>query len=722
MLVFCDEVFNVNDLSFILDSIKDDISYVKTNKNKECLNIPIAFDIETTSFRDANGNKCGIMYVWMVSIYGKVIIGRTWEEFVEIIQGISSAFAEKTVFIYVHNLSYEFQFIRKWFVWDKVFAVDALKPVYVVTGNIVFRCSYLLSGYSLENLGKQLVKYKVEKLVGDLDYTKPRHSKTPLTAEELGYCINDVQVVVAYIQEKIEQDGGIHNIPLTKTGYVRRYCRNACFVDPERPNKPFKRMEYRRLMKDLSLTLDEYNQMKRAFQGGFTHANAFYTGKVVEDVSSFDFTSSYPTVMVAEKFPMSKGELFENPDIDLFNTSIKLYCCIFDVEFQNLRPKIWFENYLSSSRCEFEKGSTKTINNGRVVSVEGKIWTTITEQDFLIIRKCYMWDNMQVRNLRRYRKGYLPADLVKSILELYGIKTTLKGVSERVIEYNQAKENINSIYGSMIMAILRTEHIYTDHWLSPEERREIEKTPESIIDKYNKDGNRFNFYAWGVYITAYARRNLWSGILEFGEDYIYSDTDSIKCINVEKHMDYINKYNSVITEMLEKACAYHGFSIDMITPENIKGEKKPLGIWDFDGHFSKFKTLGSKRYLVKHSLDSRNGKEAGKYKLTVSGLSKKVALKWLIDTFGDDVFSAFDVNRDNGKGLRIPPEHTGKLTHTYIDEERRGKLRDYLGVEVGYYEKSSINLEPAEYHLSVPHEYLDYFLTKIFIIREEGLD
>ena len=52
--------------------------------------------------------------------------------------------------VYVHNLSYEFQFMRKHFTWKSVFSIDSRKPIYAVTDfGIEFRCSYILSGYSL---------------------------------------------------------------------------------------------------------------------------------------------------------------------------------------------------------------------------------------------------------------------------------------------------------------------------------------------------------------------------------------------------------------------------------------------------------------------------------------------------------------------------------------------------------------------------------------------
>ena len=113
-----------------------------------------------------------------------------------------------------------------------------------------------------------------------------------------------------------------------------------------------------------------------------------------------------------------------------------------------------------------------------------------------------------------------------------------------------------------------------------------------MIAKYNKSSSRFLFYPWGVAICAYARRNLFTGILEFKEDYIYADTDSIKVQNIENHMDYIKRYNDDCIKKLYMAMDYHELPYDLIEPKTIKGESKPLGVWDFDGHYKRFKTLG----------------------------------------------------------------------------------------------------------------------------------
>ena len=237
--------------------------------------------------------------------------------------------------------------------------------------------------------------------------------------------------------------------------------------------------------------------------------------------------------------------------------------------------------------------------------------------------------------------------------------------------------------------IVREEYKYTDDWESP-----AVPDLDIALTKYNRNRNRFIFFPWGVWVTAYSRARLWSGIIACSKDYIYSDTDSIKIRHGERYRDYIEKYNRSVRKSLEKACSYHGIPVEMTRPKTIKGEEKELGVWDFDGHYTRFKTLGAKRYMVEH--------DNGEIQLTVSGVNKKVAMPYLLEKYGNDVFDAF---RD---GLEIPPGKAGKLTHTYIDTPIRGTVTDYLGVSGEYAEETYIHMEDAGYNLGMAGEYLAY--------------
>lgn len=697
----------VYEASQLAEAIKEafeeqEIEIVQDGK-VQYFNFPSSFDIETTSFiagntEDGEPIKCATMYIWQLGFNGTVVYGRTWKEFLDTLRVLVDYLelsSNRRLIIYVHNLGYEFQFMRKWFDWDNVFAIKQRRPVYAICGGLEFRCSYFLSNYSLEYIGKSLLKkYPVKKLVGSLDYSKARHSKTPLTKEELNYCINDVKVVMSYIQEKIEHDGDISKIPLTNTGYVRNYCRKECFFEdiPEHDEEGRKRalMNYRAIMKSLQLTdKDEYDQLKRAFQGGFTHASSLYSGKLMNDVGSADLTSSYPFTMVAQYFPMSKGTYIGKvEDADLFKYYLQKYCCVFDIEFTNLYPIMENENALSSSRCVIDGESV--INNGRVVSAE-KLYTTITELDYDTIQKFYTWSKMKIYNMRVYHRGYLPRPLILAVLNLYRDKTELKDVMGKETEYMVSKNMINSAFGMMVTDIVRDEFTYNDEWAVED------ADTASQLAGYNKNFNRFLFYGWGVWVTAHARHNLFSAIYEFGNDYVYSDTDSIKGINFDDHEEYFKKYNEKVFEQLLKMCNHYKIPFSKCQPKTIDGKPKLIGVWEREKGYKRFKTVGAKRYMYENMDGSLN--------MTVSGINKKFAIPWLLkdnNNNHDIIFEKF------GDGFFVPAGHTGKMTMTYIDEEITGTLVDYLGEPYKFHELSVIHAENQSYYMSLVGEYIKF--------------
>ena len=685
--------------------------YKAPNKNFY-YNVACSFDIETTSFfvHNVTGRvitceewailtekeklpwiKRAAHYIWMFGLDGLCIYGRSWDDFISLIDFISEELklsSQQRLICFVHNLSFEMQFIKHLFKWDQVFATRPYEPLYALTSSgIEFRCSYRNTNKRLELIGEGLKKYPVKKMVGDLDYNLLRNERTKLTRAELKYCLNDIRVVMAYIQEQIETEGAVHRIPLTSTGYVRRDLKNACFKGDGSRKPKIQRFRYREGMKDLVLTPKVYRMLKDATQGGFTHGSALFMGEELSGVGSYDIASDYPAAMVAELFPMSHFKERKIKSREEFRLYLSKYCCLFTVRLRGVKPSQYIDDYIPRARCHTCIGAV--VNNGRVHEAE-ELTITITEQDFFIMERMYTWETIEVKDFHTSMRGYLPKEIVSCVLKYFRGKTELKDVEGKDEEYMLSKQLLNSIFGCTITSIINPEIKLVDgKWVVDDN---VDITSE--INKYNSKSSRFLFLAWGCWVTAYGRRNILNAILDgAGEDFVYSDTDSIKLRNPEKHTRFFVVYNEHYREKIKRALKYHGFAPDAANPKNKKGEIKELGVFENEGIYDRFKCLGAKRYMFE-----KNGKRI----ITVAGLSKKKGADYLSRTYGEDVFKHFDNN------LSVPALETGKLTHTYIEERMEGVLVDYQGNAAPYEELSAVHLAPCPFSMGIAPEYIAF--------------
>ena len=142
-------------------------------------------------------------------------------------------------------------------------------------------------------------------------------------------------------------------------------------------------------------------------------------------------------------------------------------------------------------------------------------------------------------------------------------------------------------------------------------------------------------------------------------------------------------------------CDYYQIPYSELEPKTIEGETKPIGVWDFEGIYTKFKTLGAKRYMY---IDSKKNE----LHTTIAGLPKVVCEEYL-----SKLKDPFEYFQDD---MTIDKEHSHKLCSTYIDNPLDGVLTDYLGNEAEYHEKSAINLSPIEFTLTMSDTYVNYIL------------
>ena len=103
-----------------------------------------------------------IMYIWQFSINETVYYGRTWEEFKQFIKNLDKVIPEKK-FVFVHNLSFEFQFLRNILKFKNVFARKSRKPLKFELEdlNFEFRCTLHMTNCKLEQLSSV---YKIPRL------------------------------------------------------------------------------------------------------------------------------------------------------------------------------------------------------------------------------------------------------------------------------------------------------------------------------------------------------------------------------------------------------------------------------------------------------------------------------------------------------------------------------------------------------------------------------
>lgn len=230
----------------------------KKNKKDEVFDNTIyTFDIETTSyiildekqyetekylsFTEEEKERCvfmSTMYIWMFSINELVYYGRTWEEFIQFLNLLEKSTAGIKKYVFVHNLSFEFNFLRNILKFKSVFSRKTRKVIKceLLDYNIEFRCTYYMTNVKLERLPK-IYKLPVQKLIGTLDYTKIRHSESYLSSDELQYCENDCLVIYYYIKLQLEQFKNVNRLPLTSTGFVRKELKSRIYRNYKYKNK-----------------------------------------------------------------------------------------------------------------------------------------------------------------------------------------------------------------------------------------------------------------------------------------------------------------------------------------------------------------------------------------------------------------------------------------------------------------------------------------------------
>ena len=200
------------------------------------------------------------------------------------------------------------------------------------------------------------------------------------------------------------------------------------------------------------------------------------------------------------------------------------------------------------------------------------------------------------------------------ILTLYENKTRLKGVPGREEDYKRSKNFINSEFGRNVTRPVDATVEFDNELKDFKEPKQ--PTREEIAKKFKKMSGKeqYTMFARGVFITAWARYELYRGIDICGDKHVYNDTDCCKFIYDEKIIKKFAILNEQIKQEAKDALPPELYA--RVAPVDKKGIEHFIGTWDWETKgkpYVKFKTMGAKKYACQF--------EDGSIELTVSGLS-----------------------------------------------------------------------------------------------------
>ena len=644
-------------------------------KNRTYVNDFMTMDIETSTYGRLTDNPIAFTYSIAVYLDNKCFLFRTWLDYNWFISKIKGMIECTRLVCYVHNLPYEFQFMRDFMTISEVFATQPRKVVKCFSNGIEYRCSYKLTNMGLARFTASIPNLEHGKLSGeDFDYTKLRTPCTVLSPSELDYIFNDVAGLYEALDFTIKNDEyNIATIPLTSTGFVRNELRYAMKQNPQN-RKIF-----------LATQLDQltYGLLRTARRGGNTHCNPVYSCLPLEDMTSKDMSSAYPAVMVQCKFPMSKFMPLSPSRLTDFEIYVDAYACILDVTFYNISVKTCDTiPYIAKAHCTgFPKKDTDYFrsDNGRVLAAT-EISMVITDIDYKIIKDTYAIDYVECRMCYCSQYGYLPDELRKTIIKQYRDKTTLKDKDPYL--YMKQKNKFNANFGCMLTDICQDEVVYHPNSETPF-TYERNTTFAKQLDKYYNSKSSFLSYQHGVWVTAHCRARLQKAIDRLGYEMVYCDTDSVKFFDTSVNRQIFDELNDDIRMEIAQC----GFNCTV----EYKGKSYTLGLWESDGDYIDFKSMGAKKYCY----DDEEG-----FHITVAGLSKSKARDYLLEHGGIDAFH---------EGTIVPATHSGRTTALYNDYTSPRTLNiDGEMISVG----SNMVIEDTTYQFGLTEDY-EHLITDV---------
>lgn len=639
-------------------SILKEIMYIKRAGKGDNLRYADCFIMADTETSKSPYRQDNHVCAWTISIRAfslniGTIYGRKPSSFCDTVERILTVIDADRVIIYVHNLGYDWVFLRKFLIRafgepEHQLNTKPYYPIFIQFANgLELRDSYILAQRSLDKWSNDL-DVEDKKAVGKWDYDLIRNQDHIFSEDEITYIEHDTLAGVECLDKTmLNLHKHVYSMPYTATGIPRDEVRTR-----GRSNRAHDHFLKQVFEYALQLIAEEW-----VYHGGYTHANRHMIKWIWEQVTAYDFASSYPFILLSEKFPAHKFEPMGTMSAAHILKYMDDNAYIFKFMAYNIELK---DDDIGMPALQFSKcvsSVNAVLDNGRVLQAEYiEIW--LTEIDLRIIADQYVMQKSICTEVSCCIKEYLPRWFTDYVFELFEQKTMLKGGDP--VLYSLAKAKLNSLYGMCCQRPVK--QLIVEDYKTGEYKIENDESNKEMYDKYIRRYTSVLNYQIGIWVTAYAMRNLF----ELGKCckyWIYSDTDS--CYGQEWDEKQVNDYNERCKAKLVK----NGYGA-----VHHNGRDYWLGVAELDGRYKEFIALHAKCYAVRKEDDS--------IKITVAGVPKYTGSKCISDL------------NDFKAGFIFSGEITGKKTHAhiivddiYIDED---------GNECG----DSIDLYPCDYQLS----------------------
>ena len=624
----------------------------------------ISLDTESSRKQDHVEGQPGECHLcaWTISILAfdhcfVTLYGNKPSECIACINMIRSHLRGDLTYFFVHNLAWDWMFLRKFMFKAWGYPSDQLNtkshyPISIKFANgLIFRDTLIIAQTNLDHWAKDLGVTLKQK--GKWDYDQIRNQDHVFSPDELSYIECDTKALCECVNEYSKSlNKSVYSIPFTATGLVRADVRQ---IGKENRAKEL----FKRLVPDYPL----YKIMESCFHGGYCHSNRDLIGEVLSGIRGYDFTSSYLFSLLGFKYPMTGYTKIGNMSLKDIIAESDDYSFIFRLVLKNVRLKDPRDPmpFLQFSKCSWRVNAV--CDNGRILCADG-IEIYINEIDALTIYEQYDYDMEICVDVYEATKGYLPRWFTDYVFELFSRKSLLKAQGIDGIEYVLAKGRANSCFGLCVQKFCQQliEELYDLNEYQVQEQDE-----EEVYNKYIKKRGVILPYQWGLHCTTISSRNLFKfAHMAVKVEWVYSDTDSVYATD----WDYakIYEYNDWCKSQL-RSNGYDAVRID--------DQEFWLGVATSHPKkdaYSEFVTLGAKRYCGRSLKDN-------KLHITVSGVPKAGA-----EDLKDDITNF-------RKGMIFKGTTSGKKLHTYfyVDDI----YTDQWGNECG----DSIDLNPCDYLL-----------------------